>query len=96
VQYLYGLLRHMSRTVGLLYFVNTLGSAFACFWTADVLFSLAGQQAAVVFAALCNGAVGLLVLDYARRVRQPARTAAPAPVVAVPWQPSEARSAEGR
>src|SRR6185436_15274994 len=71
VQYLYGLVRHMSRTVGLLYFVNTLGSAFACYLAADVLFTLAGQQVAVVFAALCNAAVGLLVFDYARRVARP-------------------------
>jgi hypothetical protein len=94
VQYLYGLLRHMSRTVGLLYFVNTLGSAFACFWTADVLFSLAGQQAAVVFAALCNGAVGLLVLDYARRLRRPARAVPSA--AAVSWPAPAPRSADGR
>jgi len=90
VQYLYGLVRHMSRTVGLLYFVNTLGSAFACYFAADVLFTLAGQQVAVVFAALCNAAVGLLVFDYSRRVARPPAGETPAPEPPAPVEPRSA------
>lgn len=69
VQFVHGTHQSFRRTVATLYFVNTLGSAFACVWTSDVLFVIGGQKAAVVFAALCNFAVGLLVLDFARRNR---------------------------
>jgi len=60
--------QNVGRTVGLLYFVNTLGSAAACFLTADVLFVLGGQQAAVGCAALCNLLVAFLVRGYTRAV----------------------------
>jgi hypothetical protein len=57
----------VGRSVGLLYFINTLGSATACFLTADVLFYFLGQQASVLVAAGCNLLVGLLVARYMRR-----------------------------
>jgi hypothetical protein len=57
----------VGRSVGLLYFINTLGSAAACFLTADVLFYFFGQQASVLVAAGCNLLVGLLVARYMRR-----------------------------
>ncbi|HLL53004.1 MAG TPA: hypothetical protein VK447_05620 [Myxococcaceae bacterium] len=60
--------QNVGRTVGLLYFVNTLGSAAACFLTADVLFVLGGQQAAVLCAAAFNLLVAALVWAYARAV----------------------------
>ena len=66
VGHLYRTTRHVGRSVGLLYCINTVGSAIACFLTADVLFALAGQQVSVLVAAVCNLAVGVLVWRYAR------------------------------
>ena len=59
--------RSVGRSVGLLYFINTLGSAAACFLTADVLFYFFGQRASVLVAAGCNLLVGLLVARYMGR-----------------------------
>ena len=59
--------RSVGRSVGMLYFINTLGSAAACFLTADVLFYFFGQQASVLVAAGCNLLVGLLVALYMGR-----------------------------
>jgi hypothetical protein len=67
VAYLFQSYRHMGRTVGTLYFINTLGSAFACFLTVEVLFVIGGLQFTVFVAAICNLTVGILVLDYAKR-----------------------------
>jgi hypothetical protein len=69
VAHLYARFRHVGRAVGVLYFVNTLGSAAACFLTAEVLFRLVGQQGALVFAASCNFAVGALAWRYMRSLR---------------------------
>jgi spermidine synthase len=55
------LVRHsgnVGRSVGLLYFVNTLGSAFACFIAAAFLMRLLGQQGAVALACGINLLVG--------------------------------------
>jgi SAM-dependent methyltransferase len=60
--------RNVGKTVGLLYCINTIGSAIACFLTADVLFVLTGQQGAVLVAAACNLTVGVLVWRYARQL----------------------------
>ncbi|MDT5003359.1 MAG: spermidine synthase [Mycobacterium sp.] len=49
---------NVGRSVGLLYFVNTLGSAFACFIVAAFLMRLLGQQGAVTFAFGINLVVG--------------------------------------
>jgi spermidine synthase len=54
-------LANVGRSVGTLYFINTLGSAFACFLTAEVLFAFFGQQTAVFVAAGCNFLVAALV-----------------------------------
>lgn len=64
VSYLYNHYKHIARTVGVLYFLNTLGSAIACFFTTDMLFVLGGQQMAVLVAACLNVAVGILVYRY--------------------------------
>jgi spermidine synthase len=64
---------NVGKSVGTLYCVNTLGSAVACFLTADVLFAFFGQQTAVYFAASCNFAVALLVVRLMGRA--PASTA---------------------
>jgi hypothetical protein len=60
----------VGRSVGLLYFINTLGSAAACFLTADVLFYFFGQRASVLVAAGCNLLVGLLVARYMGRTAE--------------------------
>lgn len=66
VGHLHRLLLNVGRSVGLLYCINTAGSAIACFLAVDVLFVLLGQQASVRIAAVCNLLVGLLVWRYAR------------------------------
>jgi spermidine synthase len=63
--------RHMheiGRTVGLLYALNTLGSAIAAFATVQVMFVLMGLQASVIAAALANFATAALVVRAARRL----------------------------
>ena len=47
--------------------MNTLGSAFACFFTVDVLFAFLGLRASTLVAAACNIAVALLCLVYVTR-----------------------------
>jgi len=66
VTHLHRHLQNVGKSVGLLYCINTIGSAVACFLTVDLLFLFFGQQAAVLVAALCNIAVGVLVWRYAR------------------------------
>jgi hypothetical protein len=56
----------IGRSVGLLYCVNTAGSALACFLTAGVLFVFLGLQWSVYVAAFCNFITGLLVYRYCR------------------------------
>jgi spermidine synthase len=74
--HLYRVSGNVGRTVGLLYFVNTLGSAFASIFTANVLFVLAGLETAVYVAVACNLAVALLALLAVRRAPSRAPTAA--------------------
>ncbi len=68
VSHLYRYYKNVGKSVGILYCINTIGSAIACFITADVLFVLMGEQASVIVAALCNFTVGVLVMRYARRI----------------------------
>jgi len=68
VTFLFAHFQQIGRTVGLLYFANTLGSAIACFLTVDVLFAFFGQQAVVWIAAGFNLGVGALVLVFARGI----------------------------
>ena len=65
--HLFSFYRHVGRSVGLLYFVNTIGSALACFATTNVVFVLVGLQTSVYVAAGCNLFVALMVLLVARR-----------------------------
>lgn len=67
----------IGRSVGLLYCVNTAGSALACFLTAGVLFVFLGLQWSVYVASFCNFLTGLLVFRYCR-ARAPLDFAAPA------------------
>jgi spermidine synthase len=68
VDYLHRYYRNIGKSVGVLYFINTLGSAIACFITVDILFAFFGQQTAVIVAAMCNFSVALLVFRYAQRL----------------------------
>jgi hypothetical protein len=68
VSHLYRHYKNVGKSVGILYCINTVGSAIACFITADLLFIYLGQQAAVYVAAGCNITVGVLVSVYAMRI----------------------------
>ena len=63
--------KNVGKSVGTLYFVNTLGSAFAS--AAAVLFIMgrAGQAGSVRFAALLNVSVSLLAYIAHRRAQRP-------------------------
>lgn len=52
---------NVGKSVGLLYFVNTLGSAAASFAAAIVLLAHLGQRGTVRFAAVCNGIASVAV-----------------------------------
>jgi len=59
---------NVGRSVGLLYFVNTIGSALACYLTADLLFVVGGERAATVVAAGLNFAVVIAVRRMLREM----------------------------
>jgi spermidine synthase len=59
-------LRHVGGSVGLLYFVNTVGSALACWLAADALFPTLGLTGTTFVAVALNGAVGLSALALGR------------------------------
>jgi len=60
-------------SVATLYFVNTFGSAVACYLCASFLLRDYGQSGAVNFAAILNALVGGSAYLYARRPRQKAQ-----------------------
>ena len=53
---------NVGKSVGALYFVNTMGSALASFATAALLLGAVGQQGTVWTAAALNIGIGALVL----------------------------------
>src|SRR5581483_10119565 len=63
VEYLNRQEPNIGKTVGHLYFLNTIGSAAAGFATVGILFAFLGLQSTVVVAALCN----FLVAGFAYR-----------------------------
>ena len=71
-------MRDVGRSVGLLYFMNTLGSALAAVVTVDVLFAVVGLRGASWVAAGLNLAVGVLVFLHLREPPRPARVERPA------------------
>jgi spermidine synthase len=74
VCYLHRYYNHIGKSVGTLYFFNTIGSAIASLVTVDVLFLFLGQQTTVFIAAMFNFLVGILVFAYCRKLsRQPAK-----------------------
>ncbi|MFC1706115.1 hypothetical protein ACFL59_04725, partial [Planctomycetota bacterium] len=65
------LVRHSNRvggSVGLLYFLNTVGSALASVATVEVLFVLFDVSSTVRVAAACNCVVGILAYLLGRRI----------------------------
>ncbi|MES2759058.1 MAG: methyltransferase domain-containing protein [Pseudomonadota bacterium] len=68
VAWLQGYLRNIGQSVGLLYAVNTIGSAIAAYCTVELLFVFFGQQTAVLIAAVCNFATAALIFDASRRL----------------------------
>jgi spermidine synthase len=59
-------------SVSTLYFVNTFGSAVACYLCATFLLRDFGQSGSVTLAACMNAAVGASAYFYARRKKSPA------------------------
>ncbi len=68
VTYAHRQFSNVGRSVGLLYFVNTIGSALACYLTADLLFVVGGERAATVVAAGLNFAVVIAVRRMLREM----------------------------
>jgi spermidine synthase len=62
--------RNVGKSLGLLYFVNTLGSAAACYFAAGLTMGLLGQSGSVMLGAALNAAIGIgvLTMHYARPV----------------------------
>jgi spermidine synthase len=65
--------RNVGRSVGLLYFVNTMGSAIACFVAGEVTMRLLGQSGSIALASAINfiAGSGALALHLSRRSPQP-------------------------
>lgn len=78
--------RNVGYSVATLYFVNTLGSAVACFVCAEVLLRNFGQSGSVTLAACVNTLVGVTAFLYGRSDRKHSQTA-PADAVAVEAAP---------
>jgi predicted membrane-bound spermidine synthase len=62
VAHLVGLSGNVGRSVGILYFVNTLGSATACFAAAEFTMPKLGMSGSIWLAAAINTAIGSTVL----------------------------------
>ncbi len=62
--------RSVGYSVATLYFVNTLGSAVACYVCAEVLLRNFGQSGSVTLAACLNTAVGAVAFLYGRSQRR--------------------------
>jgi spermidine synthase len=83
VAWLQGYLRNIGQSVGLLYAVNTIGSAIAAWCTVELLFVYLGQHATVLVAAACNFTTAALIAHASRRlVREDLAAVEAAPVVA--------------
>ena len=67
VAWLHHAYHDVGRSVARLYFVNTLGSAAACFLTVDVIFAFTGLRGATWVAAACNFTVAALAYAILQR-----------------------------
>lgn len=70
VAFLVKISKNVGRSVGILYFVNTVGSAAACFVTAFFLMRLLGMHGTILFASLIDVAVGIGAIAYHLRLRK--------------------------
>jgi predicted membrane-bound spermidine synthase len=68
--------RNVGGSLGLLYFVNTLGSATACFLAAAVVMALLGEFGSVALAAAINATVGIGAIAINRLRSEASREAA--------------------
>ncbi|WP_224242194.1 spermidine synthase family protein [Hyalangium gracile] len=93
VAHLHQHFQHVGRTVGLLYFVNTLGSAASSYLTSSVLFVLGGQQAAVLCAGVLNLVVGALAWRYMKALASRGSGSSEGPHVELPAPESRRASA---
>ncbi|MBK9295048.1 MAG: MFS transporter [Oligoflexia bacterium] len=60
--------KNVGKTVALLYFINTLGAGFACFFTVNFLFLYFGLKFSSFFAAMCNFLVVLLGVKLGSKI----------------------------
>ncbi|MBW2416474.1 MAG: spermidine synthase, partial [Deltaproteobacteria bacterium] len=91
--YLVGRSGNVGRSVGFLYFVNTLGSSAACFVCAVVLMRVAGIQGSVTFAASINALVGIGAILLWLRTRHSAARIGSAPGEGGATEPAAMQSA---
>lgn len=69
VAFLVKVSKNVGRSVGILYFVNTVGSAIACFVTAFFLMRLLGMRGTILLASLIDVVVGIGAIAYHLRLR---------------------------
>jgi spermidine synthase/MFS family permease len=79
---------HVGASVSRLYFVNTLGSAIACYLCARFLLHQFGQAGSVSIAAVLNTVVGGTAYLYGRRPAKVASWQAPAPAAVSSGNPA--------
>ncbi|MGC8824020.1 MAG: hypothetical protein ACP5PZ_05425 [Bacteroidales bacterium] len=70
VEYFHRTIKKVGTTVSFLYFINTIGSALASFFTVKVLFMYTGMHFSVFFASLCNLVVAFFGLRFIRTYKQ--------------------------
>ncbi|HPO65717.1 MAG TPA: hypothetical protein PKY76_07145 [Bacteroidales bacterium] len=70
VEYFHRTIKRVGTTVSFLYFINTIGSALASFFTVKVLFIYTGMHFSVFFASLCNLIVAFFGLRFIRTYTQ--------------------------
>ena len=92
--YLVRISGNVGQSVGILYFVNTLGSATACFVAAKVTMRMLGMTGSVAVAAVMNATIGglVLVLYFRHRGRAAESAAAPTHVEAYRNRPLDSVS----
>src|SRR5580700_7881841 len=71
VSYLVQVFGNVGRSVGALYFVNTLGSACACFLAIVFTMGHLGEAGSVALAAAINGTIGVFALLLSHRCNDP-------------------------
>jgi spermidine synthase len=70
VAYMVGISGNVGRSLASLYFVNTLGSAVACFLAAGITMRFLGESGTVDLAAAINFTIGITILAVHNRARR--------------------------